>query len=103
MTQGVFALLYARLGDRDKALHWFKDAYIKNLNPPFRVIAETKGGTNPYFATGAGGILQSVIMGFGGLEITDKGIVQIKSTLPKGWKSLTITGVGPDNKTFTAK
>jgi protein-glucosylgalactosylhydroxylysine glucosidase len=52
MTQGIFALLYARLGNADKAYHWFKDAYIPNLNPPFRVIAETKGGTNPYFATG---------------------------------------------------
>jgi hypothetical protein len=68
MTQGIFALLYARLGNGDKAWHWFRDAYLPNLNPPFRVIAETKGGTNPYFATGAGGILQGVLMGFGGLE-----------------------------------
>ena len=79
MTQAIFTLLYARLGDGEKAWHWFKDAYLPNLNPPFRVIAETKGGTNPYFATGAGGILQSVLMGFGGLEITPKGIIQVKS------------------------
>lgn len=103
MTQGVFALLYARLGNADKAYHWFKDAYIPNLNLPFRVIAETKGGTNPYFATGAGGVLQAVLMGFGGLEITPKGIIQIKSVLPKSWKSLTITGVGPQKKTFIVK
>ena len=43
MTQAVFTTLYARLGDGEKAYHWFKDAYIPNLNPPFRVIAETKG------------------------------------------------------------
>ena len=98
MTQAVFTTLYARLGNGEKAYHWFKDAYIPNLNPPFRVIAETKGGTNPYFATGAGGILQSVLMGFGGLEITAKGLTQIKSTLPKHWKSLTLTGVGPTKK-----
>lgn len=102
MTQGVFALLYARLGNAEKAYHWFKDAYIPNLNPPFRVIAETKGGTNPYFATGAGGILQAVIMGFGGIEITPKGLSQVRSVLPANWKSLTITGIGTDNKTFTA-
>jgi trehalose/maltose hydrolase-like predicted phosphorylase len=100
MTQAVFTTLYARLGDADKAYQWFKDAYIPNLNPPFRVIAETKGGTNPYFSTGAGGIIQSVLMGFGGLEITPKGIIQIKSVLPKNWKKLTITGVGPEKKTF---
>ncbi|HKP32230.1 MAG TPA: hypothetical protein VJT83_05865 [Chitinophagaceae bacterium] len=100
MTQGIFALLYSRLGNGQKALHWFKDAYLPNLLQPFRVIAETKGGTNPYFATGAGGILQSVLMGFGGIEITPKGIVQIKTTLPTGWKSVTITGVGVERKTF---
>lgn len=100
MTQAVFTTLYARLGDGEKAFHWFKEAYLPNLNPPFRVIAETKGGTNPYFSTGAGGIIQSVIMGFGGIDITQKGIVQVKSALPKQWKSLTITGVGPERKTF---
>ena len=103
MTQAIFTLLYARLGNKDKAYHWFKDAYLPNLNPPFRVIAETKGGTNPYFATGAGGILQSVMMGFGGLEITPQGVIQVKSTLPAQWKSLTIKGVGPGKKTFTVK
>ncbi|MBL0335749.1 MAG: glycoside hydrolase family 65 protein [Chitinophagaceae bacterium] len=103
MTQAIFTLLYARLGDKDKAYHWFKDAYLPNLNPPFRVVAETKGGTNPYFATGAGGILQSVLMGFGGLEITPQGIIQLKSSLPAAWKSLTITGVGPQKKTYIIK
>lgn len=103
MTQAVFTTLYARLGDAGKAYHWFKDAYIPNLNPPFRVIAETKGGTNPYFATGAGGILQSVLMGFGGLEITATGITQLKTVLPANWKSVTITGVGVQKKTFVNK
>jgi trehalose/maltose hydrolase-like predicted phosphorylase len=100
MTQAIFSLLYARIGDPDKAWHWFKDSYLPNLNPPFRVIAETKGGTNPYFATGAGGIVQSLLMGFGGLDITPNGLIQIKSTLPSHWKSLTITGAGPEKKTF---
>jgi trehalose/maltose hydrolase-like predicted phosphorylase len=103
MTQAIFTLLYARLGNREKAWHWFKDSYLPNLNPPFRVVAETKGGTNPYFATGAGGILQSVMMGFGGLEITSKGIMQVKSVLPPGWKSLTLTGIGTERKTYMVK
>jgi protein-glucosylgalactosylhydroxylysine glucosidase len=103
MTQAVFTTLYARLGDGEKAFHFFQDAYLPNLNPPLRVIAETKGGTNPYFSTGAGGIVQAILMGFGGLEITSKGIVQVSSALPKNWKSLTITGIGPEKKTFTVK
>jgi len=100
MTQAIFSLLYSRIGDGEKAYLWFKDAYMPNLNPPFRVIAETKGGTNPYFATGAGGVIQAMLMGFGGLDITANGIVQIKTALPKNWKSVTITGVGPQKKTF---
>ena len=100
MTQAVFTTLYARLGNTEKAYHWFKESYVPNLNPPFRVIAETKGGTNPYFATGAGGIVQSLLMGFGGLDITPNGIVQLKTSLPAQWKSLTITGAGKDKKTF---
>lgn len=103
MTQGIFALLYSRLGDGEKAYHWFKEAYEPNLNPPFRVIAETKGGTNPYFATGAGGILQGVLMGFGGLDITPKGITLIKTALPKQWKSLTLKGIGVDKKSYIIK
>jgi trehalose/maltose hydrolase-like predicted phosphorylase len=103
MTQAIFALLYARLGEGEKAYHFFKDAYEPNLNPPFRVIAETKGGTNPYFATGAGGIIQSLLMGFGGLDITPAGIVQIQSKLPATWKSLTISGVGIEKKTYIVK
>jgi protein-glucosylgalactosylhydroxylysine glucosidase len=103
MTQAIFALLYSRLGDAQKADYWFKDAYRPNLNPPFRVIAETKGGTNPYFSTGAGGVIQAILMGFGGLDITPTGLQQMKSTLPSGWKSLTITGVGKDKRTYTVR
>jgi trehalose/maltose hydrolase-like predicted phosphorylase len=103
MTQAIFALLYARMGQGDSAYHYFRDAYMPNLNPPFRVIAETKGGTNPYFATGAGGILQSLLMGFGGLDITSAGIVQIPSKLPSGWKKLTLTGIGLDKKNYSVQ
>jgi len=103
MTQAIFTLLYTRLGDGEKAYHFFKDAYEPNLDPPFRVIAETKGGTNPYFSTGAGGILQAVLMGFGGLDITPNGITQIKSKLPSQWKSLTLKGIGVEKKTYTVK
>lgn len=103
MTQAIFALLYARLGEAEKAWHFFQDAYQPNLNPPFRVIAETKGGSNPYFATGAGGVLQAVMMGFGGLHLTDKGVVQQASTLPPHWESLTLKGIGAKEQTYSVK
>lgn len=99
MTQAIFSLLYARLGEQEKAHQFFMEAYTPNLNPPFRVIAETKGGTNPYFATGAGGVIQSLLMGFGGLDITEKGIVFNGGHLPKAWKTMTLTGI--HGKTYT--
>ncbi|WP_317172797.1 hypothetical protein [Hymenobacter sp. HDW8] len=40
-------------------------------------------------------------MGFGGLNITPTGITQSKTTLPTGWQSVKITGVGPQRKTYS--
>ena len=101
MTFSVFSVQYARLGDADKAYAYFKKAYQPNQRPPFGVLAETATSSNPYFMTGAGGILQAFINGFGGLDITENGIIQHKSVLPKHWKKLTIKGVGPERKDFT--
>ena len=103
MTHAIFAILYARLNEPGKAWKAFEESYIPNKKKPFGVLAETAGGTNPYFATGAGGFLQSVLNGFGGLDITEEGIIQVKSTLPPGWKSLTLKGIGPSKKTFIVK
>lgn len=99
MGWSVLSTLHARLGEPDKAYDWFVKSYKPNEVPPFGVLSETAGGTNPYFATGAGGMLQAVLNGFGGLDITDSGIVQLKTKLPKKWKSLIIRGVGPKMKT----
>lgn len=101
MGWSALATLNARLGDTDKAYSWFLKSYKPNEVPPFGVLAETAGGTNPYFATGAGGMLQAVLNGFGGLDISDTGITQLKTKLPRKWKSLTIKGVGPQMKTVT--
>jgi len=100
MGWSVLSTLYTRLGEPEKGYEWFVKSYKPNEVPPFGVLAETAGGTNPYFATGAGGMLQAVLNGFGGLEITDNGIVQLKTRLPKKWKSLTLKGVGPQQKTI---
>ncbi len=103
MGFSVLATLYARLGNAEKAYEIFKRSYKPNEVPPFGVLAETAGGTNPYFATGAGGMLQAILFGFGGLKITNEGILQIKSKLPSGWKSLQIKGAGIDEKNYVVK
>jgi trehalose/maltose hydrolase-like predicted phosphorylase len=103
MTQAVVALMYSRLGKGDKAYKMFKEGYAPNIRPPFGVIAEYAGGQNPYFATGAGGLLQAMLMGFGGIDITENGIQQVPSTLPANWKKLTITNIGVEKKVFEVK
>jgi len=102
MGFAVLATLHARLGNTQRAFEIFQQSYKRNEVPPFGVLAETAGGTNPYFATGAGGMLQSVIFGFGGLRVSNDGISQVKSALPASWKVLQIKGVGVESKTFTA-
>jgi len=100
MGKSIFAVIYARLGDANSAFRLFKESYEPNKRPPFGALSETATADDPYFATGAGGMLQTVLFGFGGLHITDQGIIQKNPILPKEWESLTIKGVGLNNKTF---
>ena len=93
MGKSVLSALYARLGEPDKAYALFRESYQPNRVPPFGVLAETAGGTNPYFATGAGGMLQAVLFGMGGLDITERGLVRGEMTLPERWTRLEIIGV----------
>lgn len=103
MAQAIFSILNTRMGDPQKGYEQFIESFRSNEAPPFGVLAETAGGTNPYFATGAGGMLQALLNGFGGLDISDQGIVQLKTKLPPQIKSLTIKGVGKERKTFLVK
>ncbi|WP_340199250.1 glycosyl hydrolase family 95 catalytic domain-containing protein [Ascidiimonas sp. W6] len=100
MGQSVFAVIYARLGNSKEAFRLFKRSYEPNKRPPFGALAEAATSNNPYFATGAGGMLQVVLAGFGGLHITKNGIEQINPILPKEWKSLTLKGIGTEKKTY---
>lgn len=103
MGNSILAVLYSQAGDADKAFEFFHKAFVPNKRPPFGVLSESANSNNPYFCTGAGGLVQVVLSGFGGLRFTDDGIVQISTCLPKPWRSLTIKGVGPEKKTYVVK
>lgn len=103
MSHSVLAIIAVSLGEGERAYALFKRAYQPNQKPPFGVLSETPYSSNPYFATAAGGLLQAVLAGFGGLTLTTTGIEQKTPYLPQGWTSLTITGVGKDKKTFTVE
>jgi trehalose/maltose hydrolase-like predicted phosphorylase len=94
MSWSILATLYARRGDAAKAFALFRRSYQPNALAPFGVLAETAGGSNPYFATGAGGTLQAVLFGFGGLRVDGGGVRRVRTVLPPGWRSLTIRHLG---------
>ncbi len=100
MGKSIFSVLYARQGDAANAYRLFKESYVPNQQAPFGALSEVATSNFSYFATGAGGMLQSVLFGFAGLDITDEGIIQKNPILPKEWTSLTIKGVGADKKTY---
>lgn len=100
MGGAILSVLAARLGNPARAYKMFEKSYQPNELPPFNVIAETAGGTNPYFATGAGGMLQAVLFGVGGLDIQNEGIKQLSTQLPKQWSNLIIKGVGKEDIYF---
>ncbi|HEX5341082.1 MAG TPA: glycoside hydrolase family 65 protein [Duganella sp.] len=101
MGRSVIATLQARAGQPEQAYASFLQSYQGLRVAPFGVLEEYAGGRNPYFATGAGGTLQALLFGFGGLYIDDTGIHQRKTALPKHWKQLQLRGVGIERATLT--
>jgi len=93
MGLATIATLRAKIGEVEHAFRIFVNSYRSNGVPPFGVLAECAGGKGvaPYFATGAGGALQALIFGFGGISITDHGIVQGEKILPISLEELKIS------------
>lgn len=90
MGYSILSVLYSRLGETDKAYEMFRKSFVPNKRGPFGLLSESAASDNPYFATGAGGMLQAVIFGFCGYEITDGGIVKHPARMPKQWKSVEV-------------
>jgi trehalose/maltose hydrolase-like predicted phosphorylase len=103
MGAAILSILHNQLGETRQAEQFFEQSYKVNEVPPFGVIAETAGGTNPYFATGAGGMLQAVLAGFGGLRVSGDGLRQLPSGIPADWNSLRIVGAGPEDEEFVVR
>lgn len=92
MGFATLAALRAKIGDIDKAYALFIHSYRSNGVPPFGVLAECAGGrgVSPYFTTGAGGALQTVLFGFGGLKLGDNGLEKGAQQRPNSWQKLNI-------------
>ncbi len=90
MSYSVLATSYASLGQTAKAYQLFQKAYQPNRKPPFGFISEKPRISGTVFCTGYGGMLQTIIFGFGGIKIDDNGLLKQQAHLPPHWKKLTI-------------
>jgi trehalose/maltose hydrolase-like predicted phosphorylase len=102
MTSSIHALIAARLGRPAEAERDFRDSYRPFVRGPFLLFSEKRSLDRCVFTTGAGGILQAVLYGFGGLDYAHwDQITKQPVCLPPAWKKLTITGIRHAGKRYT--
>ena len=91
MTKAMFSIGWLDIGEEEKAERSFTQGY-GNVQEPFKVWTETPGGGAVNFITGAGGFLQSVLFGYGGLKLYENQLHFEPRLLP-GTTLVNITGV----------
>ncbi len=102
MSDSLHALIWARLGDTDKAYDTWRKSWMDFVKEPHLQFSEKRNKASTYFTTGAAGCLQTVLYGFLGFRIDSKKqdgaswstplalgqILSVKPNLPKSWKSV---------------
>jgi len=68
MTWSMTAIGYLELGQIETAATYFPQSFA-NIHPPFNIWLETPVGGATNFITGAGGFIQGVVYGYGGIRI----------------------------------
>lgn len=92
MSRSIHAVLWAQLGEEERALAELDRAWRPNVKGPFLTWTETPGNDCINFTTGMGGFLQALIAGFGGVRVVDGGL-EVRPLLPATWRALTVRGV----------
>jgi trehalose/maltose hydrolase-like predicted phosphorylase len=102
MTDSVHAIIWARLGEKEKAYETWQKSWEPFTQNPLLLFSEKRTRSKTYFTTGAAGSLQSVLFGFLGFRIDwrkEPGAawttqlrgdawLSIKPNLPRSWKSV---------------
>jgi len=102
MSDSVHALIWARLGEKDKAYKTWQDSWKPFTKQPLLLFSEKRVKPTTYFTTGAAGSLQTVLFGFLGFRldsVEEQGAawskklegnswLSIKPNLPLNWKSV---------------
>ena len=102
MTDSVHALIQARLGRAKEADDALRNSYRPFVRGPFLLFSEKRTMDRTVFTTAAGGVLQAVYYGFGGLDWAHwSDVTAGKPTLPPSWKKLTVSGIAYRGKRWT--
>src|SRR3989338_2353513 len=91
MTWSMTAVGYLEIGQADLATSYFKQGYA-NIQQPFDIWLETPTGGATNFLTGAGGFLQSVMFGYGGLRL-DRSALTLNPQLPADTAGVRLLGI----------
>jgi len=107
MSDAIHALIWARLGEADRAYDTWHRAWQPFTTSPLMLFSEKRNRPRTYFTTGAGGCLQTVLYGFLGIRLDWKKAsgaawstnlrngrtLSIKPNLPKSWNRITVRGL----------
>jgi len=95
MSLAPSAIAAAAVGNAPLAVTWLQNNFTSGLiKPPFNVRTETATNNTGYFITASGGFLQTLLYGFGGLRIEEKGLIEAYApVLPPEWKSMTLKNI----------
>ena len=102
MSDSLHAVIWARLGDPDRAYEAWKRGWQPFMSDPLGLFAERRAVPGAYFVTGAAGSLQSVLYGFLGIRIDSANrsddawstkilgdrVLSVSPHLPKAWNSV---------------
>ncbi|MEZ0324859.1 MAG: hypothetical protein ACAH95_03065 [Fimbriimonas sp.] len=102
MSDSIHALIWARLGEKEKAYTTWHESWQPFTNHPLMLFSEKRKKAVTYFTTGAAGSLQTVLYGFLGIRIDSEQVpgaawskklhgdswLSIKPNLPPSWKSV---------------
>lgn len=115
MSDSVHALIWARLGEADKAYALWERGWQDFTNHPFLLFSEKRNKPATYFVTGAAGELQTVLYGFLGFRIDSRQDpkaaynwplksgkwLSVKPNLPSEWKSVKLRNFAVLGKRYT--
>ena len=105
MTEAIYATIWARLGDPERAYTEWRQAWTDfTANQPLLHFSEVRKQDRAYFMTGAAGCLQTVLYGFAGFRIDyrkepdaawtkklrEGKWLSVKPRLPRAWKRMTL-------------